>query len=288
MSEKDKMLAGELYSAGDATLTADRERCQTLLQRLNAAPIAQERERGQILKELFKRVPDESPLGAEQEGRVSPHIEPTFRCDYGYNITVGKNFYANFDCCILDCASVTIGDDVFFGPRVQIYTAGHPVVPRIRGNFRSGLEFAKPITIGHRYSRQMMDLYAEHQIKRDPRVRVMIVRMHVRRLQKGAQHPRLCYAKEMLLGPVLSDQWMLVSSMNHRRAEAPCQTNHAARARRCWLGGGACVLPGVTIGDDVTVGACSVVTKDVPRGVIVAGNPARIIRKVSDYDEELL
>jgi len=151
VSEKDKMLAGELYSAGDATLTADRERCQTLLQRLNAAPVAQERERWQILKELFKHLPDGPALGADPAGSVAPHIEPTFRCDYGYNITVGKNFNANFDCCILDCATVTIGDDVFFGPRVQIYTAGHPVVPRIRGNFRSGLEFAKPITIGHRW-----------------------------------------------------------------------------------------------------------------------------------------
>ena len=132
-------------------LTADRERCQTLLQRLNAAPVAQERERWQILKELFKHLPDGPALGADPAGSVAPHIEPTFRCDYGYNITVGKNFNANFDCCILDCATVTIGDDVFFGPRVQIYTAGHPVVPRIRGNFRSGLEFAKPITIGHRW-----------------------------------------------------------------------------------------------------------------------------------------
>ena len=134
-----------------AMLTADRERCQTLLQRLNAAPVAQERERWQILKELFKHLPDGPALGADPAGSVAPHIEPTFRCDYGYNITVGKNFNANFDCCILDCATVTIGDDVFFGPRVQIYTAGHPVVPRIRGNFRSGLEFAKPITIGHRW-----------------------------------------------------------------------------------------------------------------------------------------
>ena len=190
-SEKEKMLAGELYCASDALLTAQRQRCQGLLQRLNSEPVANEQGRWLLVKEIFGQIPDESDVG--------PHIEPTFRCDYGYNISFGRNFYCNFDCCVLDCCAVSIGDDCFFGPRVQIYTAGHPVEPRIRGNARSGLEFAKPISIGN----------------------------------------------------------------------------------RCWLGGCAIVLPGVNIGDNVTVGAGSVVTKDVPSGVVVAGNPARIIRKLT-------
>jgi len=117
--EKSKMLAGELYCAADAQLTAERERCQALLTRLNALPVGLELERSCIVRQLFGRVPE--PESDDQTvPPSSPHLEPTFRCDYGYNIAVGKNFYCNFDCCILDCCAVTIGDDVFFGPRVQV------------------------------------------------------------------------------------------------------------------------------------------------------------------------
>ena len=103
------------------------------------------------MRQLFRCIPEEEPkFGCSPADNVAPHIEPTFRCDYGYNISVGRHFYSNFDCCILDCGEVTVGNDVFFGPRVQIYTAGHPVEPLIRGNCRSGLEFARPIKIGDR------------------------------------------------------------------------------------------------------------------------------------------
>ncbi len=73
------------------------------------------------------------------------YIEPAFRCDYGSNIFVGENFYANFDCVILDVCRVTIGDDCLLGPRVSIFTATHPVDPVLR---RSGLEYGKPVRIG--------------------------------------------------------------------------------------------------------------------------------------------
>ncbi|BCT67790.1 sugar O-acetyltransferase [Nitrosospira sp. NRS527] len=72
-------------------------------------------------------------------------IEPPFFCDYGYNIHIGDNFYANFNCVVLDCAEVTIGDNVFLGPGVQIYTATHPLVAEERN---TGLEAAKPIVLG--------------------------------------------------------------------------------------------------------------------------------------------
>lgn len=122
-SEKSKMLAGELYSAADAQLTAERERCQALLTRLNATPVGHEAERSRIVRQLFAPIhiveQSEHQPHSAHSGAL-PHLEPTFRCDYGYNISFGRHFYANFDCCILDCCAVTIGDDVFLGPRVQV------------------------------------------------------------------------------------------------------------------------------------------------------------------------
>ena len=74
-------------------------------------------------------------------------IEPSFWCDYGYNIHLGKNFYANHNCVILDCAKVTFGDHVMVGPNCGFYTACHPIDPQQR---REGVEFARPITVGKR------------------------------------------------------------------------------------------------------------------------------------------
>jgi maltose O-acetyltransferase len=74
------------------------------------------------------------------------YIEPPFRCDYGYNISIGENFYANFDCIILDVCKVKIGNNAFFGPRVSIYTAAHPIDADVRNEM---LEYAKPVTIGN-------------------------------------------------------------------------------------------------------------------------------------------
>jgi maltose O-acetyltransferase len=132
-SEKQKMLAGELYRATDPELTADHLKAQALLEWFNATRATEAKQRSTLLSKLF------ASFGT---GSV---IKPSFRCDYGTNITVGRNFFANYDCVFLDCNRITIGDDVQIGPSVQIYTAQHPTDPETR---RSGLEFALPVTIG--------------------------------------------------------------------------------------------------------------------------------------------
>lgn len=133
MSEKRKMLAGELYRATDSELVADHLRAQALLERFNATRAIETEERIALLTELF---------GAFGSGSM---LKPSFHCDYGFNITVGRNFFANYDCVFLDCNRIAIGDDVQIGPSVQIYTAQHPTEPETR---RTGLEFALPVTIG--------------------------------------------------------------------------------------------------------------------------------------------
>ena len=93
-------------------------------------------------KEALRREILEELLGQVGENIF---IEPTFKCDYGYNIKVGDNFYANFDCVILDVCPVTIGKNVFLAPGVHIYTATHPLDAEERC---SGAEYGKPVTIG--------------------------------------------------------------------------------------------------------------------------------------------
>jgi maltose O-acetyltransferase len=181
MTEKEKMLAGELYDAQDPQLVAERRRAREMLQALNTSRDGQRELRLDVICRLF---------GGAGEG---VWIEPPFFCDYGSNIRVGDRVFFNFNCVVLDVAAVTIGSDTMFGPAVQIYTAAHPLDAAER---RKGLESAKPIVIG-------------------------------------------------------SD---------------------------VWVGGGAIILPGVTIGSRSVIGAGSVVTKDVPEGVFAAGNPARVVR----------
>jgi maltose O-acetyltransferase len=181
--QKDRMLRGELYLAGDPELRADAARCDALLARFNATRATDLDERRRILTEL---------LGDLGEGAV---IRPPVFMDYGYQTSVGSGTFINFNCVILDVGRVRIGADVQIGPNVQILTPTHPIDPEQR---RSGLEAAKPITI-------------EDNV---------------------------------------------------------------------WLGGGAIVLAGVTIGRDTVVGAAAVVTKDLPPGVVAVGNPARVIRPV--------
>jgi len=177
-SEKSKMLAGELYRASDPELVADHLRAQRLLEAYNVTTADEGERRLTMLRRL---------LGAVGDGAV---IKPTFRCDYGYNVRVGRGLFVNYDCVFLDCAPIEIGDDVQIGPAVQIYTATHPLDPDVR---RSGLEAASPVRIGN----------------------------------------------------------------------------------NVWIGGAAVLLPGITVGDDAVIGAGSVVTRDVPPGAVVVGNPAR-------------
>jgi maltose O-acetyltransferase len=132
-SEKDKMLAGELYDPTDPGLCAERRRARLLLQRLNASRDDEGGLRKQLLTEL---------IGSAGEGLW---IEPPFYCDYGSNITVGDRVFFNFNCVILDVAPVTIGSNVLLGPNVQIYTATHPLDWEVRARW---LESAEPIGIG--------------------------------------------------------------------------------------------------------------------------------------------
>jgi maltose O-acetyltransferase len=181
-TEKEKMLAGELYNPLDPVLDLERQRCRQLCKLFNDSSVEQKEERQRILKELF---------GQETDA----WIEPPFFCDYGSNISLGSKVFFNFNCVILDVMQVVIGNNVFLGPSVQIYTATHPIDPQERN---SGLEFAKPVTIG----------------------------------------------------------------------------------ADVWIGGGAIICPGITIGNRCVIGAGSVVTKDVPEDTVVAGNPCRIIRSI--------
>src|SRR5262249_41442737 len=132
-TERDKMLAGELYDPLDPQLVQDRRRARDLCQALSATADARQAERLRLLRQLFGAVGDD------------PWIEPPFFCDYGSNITLGHKVYFNFNCVVLDVATVHIGDRTLFGPAVQIYTALHPLSAAER---RRGLELAKPIVVG--------------------------------------------------------------------------------------------------------------------------------------------
>lgn len=132
-TEKQKMLAGELYHANDAGLAAERSAAAAWMVRYNAALSAREEDRRALLRELFAEVGD---------GAV---IRPPFYCDYGYNIRIGADVFFNFNCVVLDVVGVTVGARTQIGPAVQIYTADHPRDPSAR---RTGAEFGRPIRIG--------------------------------------------------------------------------------------------------------------------------------------------
>jgi maltose O-acetyltransferase len=185
-TERDKMLAGELYNPLDPELVAGRERARDLCQALNATREGDVDERRGITRELF---------GA---GGDSVWMQPPFYCDYGANIELGERVFFNFNCIVLDVCKVTIGSYTLFGPAVQILTPVHPM----NAALRRSQEFGKPVTIG----------------------------------------------------------------------------------TDVWVGAGALILPGVTIGSRTVIGAGSVVTRDVPDDVFAAGNPCRVIRSAEPGD----
>ncbi|MDL2214652.1 maltose O-acetyltransferase [Dysgonomonas sp. OttesenSCG-928-M03] len=133
-TEKEKMLAGEYYFSNDKELTKERLAARMFLYSYNNTTPDESELRKNILKKLF---------GSTGE---SITIEPNFRCDYGYNIYVGENFFANFDCVMLDICRIEIGDNCLIAPGVHIYTAGHPLDEEQR---IAGIEFGKPVIIGH-------------------------------------------------------------------------------------------------------------------------------------------
>ncbi|MEH7386093.1 sugar O-acetyltransferase [Bacillus sp. JJ1521] len=188
MNEKDKLLNQEYYISWDKELTEERERAKDLLFEFNNTRPSQRNKRNQIIKNLFHSVGENA------------WIESPFNCDYGYNITVGDNFYTNTNCTILDCAKVTIGNNVWIGPNVSLYTPNHAIDAIER---KAGYERSLPITIGD----------------------------------------------------------------------------------NVWIGGSVTIVPGVTIGENSIIGAGSVVTKDIPANVIVAGVPSKIIRPITEKDK---
>lgn len=178
-TEKEKMLAGELYDANDPALAGERRRAKALCRKYNDAT----------------GDPDTSILSELLGSPTDAYLEPPFYCDYGYNLQLGRKVYANHNLIVLDCAGVSLGDNVYIGPNVVLSTAGHPVDPATRA---SGLEFARPIVIGD----------------------------------------------------------------------------------NVWLGASVVVLPGVEIGNNVTIGAGSVVTRSIPPDCVAVGNPCRVVRRL--------
>ena len=193
MTEKEKMLQGMLYNpAHDKTLLAEMAACKVLCQQFNQ--MAYQAGDIEAAQALLRRL-----LGSAGEGL---RIEPPFWCDYGWNITVGRNFYMNHGGVILDAGGVTFGDNVFIGPQCGFHTSGHPLTAEERNR---GLEYAYPIRVGN----------------------------------------------------------------------------------NVWIGAGVHVMPGVTIGDGAVIAAGSVVTKDIPAGVLAAGVPSRPIRPIAESDRML-
>ena len=186
--QKEKMIAGKVYRFDDE-LHEVIFKTRKLTDEFNQTRYDDVDGRERIIRDLFGSV------GAKV------CVEAPFRCDYGFNIHVGDNFYANYGCVVLDSAKVTIGDHVFLGPNVQIYTPCHPIYAPARNE---GYEYAKEVTIGD----------------------------------------------------------------------------------DVWIGGNVTIVPGAHIGSNVVIGAGSVVTGDIPDGVVAAGNPCRIIRKITEQDKQ--
>ena len=178
------------YIADDAVMAEMSMNCRKTLQKLNFMDRSDLSGIRQVVKGL---------LGTS-DGAV---INPPFYCDYGSHIHVGKNFFANYNCTIIDVAKVIIGDNCQMAPNVAIYTAGHPVHPDTRN---TAYEYGKEVRIGD----------------------------------------------------------------------------------NVWIGGNTVICPGVTVGDCCVIGAGSVVTKDIPSWMIAAGNPCRVIRRITDADRRLL
>ena len=134
MTEKEKMISGNMYDPSDNQLTKERHKARLRFQKLNNLNDNSKEERNKLLYDLIPHTGENFC------------VEPPFQCDYGYNIKVGDNVFMNFNCCILDVCEVIIGNNCMFAPHVQIYTATHPLEFKARN---SGKELGKPITIGN-------------------------------------------------------------------------------------------------------------------------------------------
>ncbi|MCL2050778.1 MAG: sugar O-acetyltransferase [Lachnospiraceae bacterium] len=133
MNQKERMVAGLPYKAWSDGLHDERYAMMKKNNEYNLLLPNEKEKRDKLMREMIGKI-----------GK-NFHIEPCFRCEYGWNIEIGDNFYANFNLIILDEGKVTIGNNVMCAPNVSIFTAGHPVHPLARN---SGYEYGIPITIG--------------------------------------------------------------------------------------------------------------------------------------------
>lgn len=133
MTELEKMVSGELYNSSDPELREVHTRAQDLTEELNSIPYRDKERRRAVIKKLFGSCGD------------NIDVKSDFHCDFGYNIHVGENFFANFGCVMLDVCEIRIGRNCLIAPQVGIYTASHPLDSETR---IQSLEMGKPITIG--------------------------------------------------------------------------------------------------------------------------------------------
>lgn len=184
MTEKDKALMGLEFMRGNPDLKQQRDHAEMLCFEYNMTSPSNTEKKQQILQTLIK------------DAKEGCYIKSPFICEYGDYISLGRNFFANYNCKLMDGGKISFGDDVLIGPDCTFVTAAHPTDPERR---RAGYMIFKPITVGS----------------------------------------------------------------------------------NVWFGAGVTVCPGVTIGDNCVIGAGSVVVKDIPANCVAAGNPCRVIRKLS-------
>lgn len=193
MNVEEIIKSGKLYNCEienlDKELCAKRMEFKELLYDFNNSRPSELEKRQEILKKV---------LAEMGEGC---YIEPPFYANWGCNVHIGDNFYANFSLTVVDDTDIFIGDNVMIAPNVVLATGTHPIDPNLRAPAH---QYNAPIHIGN----------------------------------------------------------------------------------RVWIGAGAVILPGITIGDDSVIGAGSVVTRDIPAGVVAVGNPCRVLRKITDRDRQ--
>ena len=178
----------QLPYISDDSVYEEQKRARILTQKLNTMDRSDFEGITKVIQELLQT-------------EETPFINPPFYCDYGNHIKVGKNFFCNYNCTILDVGTVTFGDNCLLAPNVAIYTAGHPIHPDSRNSL---YEYGIDVTIGD----------------------------------------------------------------------------------NVWIGGNVVIMPGVNIGSNCVIGAGSVVTKDIPDWSVAAGNPCRVLRKITDEDKK--
>ena len=193
MITRETIKSGQLYDCSPEAMPEELDRlvlaCKELLYDFNTSRPGEFARREEIIREVFAEVGENC------------YIEPPFHANWGCNMHVGKNFYANFNLTVVDDADIYIGDSVMIAPNVVIATGTHPICPELRERI---YQYNLPVHIGN----------------------------------------------------------------------------------RVWIGAGSIILPGVTIGDGSVIGAGSVVTRDIPAGVVAVGNPCRVMRPISERDYE--